>query len=82
MSVDKWGSYEWNEAHFPADKLESSGDTWGMRWKAMDKLRHRSYLDLVQDDLRKPAPIKVLDLGCALCDFTMKAWNVNSQNKI
>jgi len=52
-----------------------------MRWRGMDKMRHQSYLALIQADLRNPYPIKILDIGCALCDFTNKAWALNRENR-
>lgn len=51
-----------------------------MAWHG--KIRHQSYLRIIEIDLLKPHPIKFLDIGCALCDFTAKAWNVNRANKV
>lgn len=82
MANAEWGDTEWNEAHFPADQLDTVGDTWGIRWRGMEKMRHRSYLRVIGKDLTKPEPISFLDIGCALCDFTEKAWNMNRANKV
>ena len=76
-----WGSRAWQEAHFPAEQLETTGDTWGIRWRGVEKLRHASYLRLLRDVLRRPEPLRVLDLGCALCDFTKKAAALNPANQ-
>lgn len=80
MTAPEWGSREWHEAHFPKDQLDRAGDTWGIRWRGMEKMRHASYLNILRDDLRADRPLKVLDLGCALCDFTVKAWELNRRN--
>jgi SAM-dependent methyltransferase len=81
MAANDWGSWEWNESHFPKDQLETTGDTWGIRWRGMEKMRHSSYLSLIKDDLQQTHPLNVLDIGCALCDFTEKAWKLNPNNK-
>ena len=78
----EWGSWQWNEDHFPADQLDADGDTWGIRWRGMEKMRHDSYLRLIEGRLRGPSPLNVLDIGCALCDFTEKVWNLNRDNRI
>ena len=82
MNQEVWGSWEWNEKHFPADKLDTSGDTWGIRWRGMEKLRHHSYLDMIDVALHRSRPVAILDIGCALCDFTNKVWNLNRHNEI
>lgn len=81
MDANDWGSWEWNENHFPKGQLDSTGDTWGIRWRGMEKMRHSSYLSLIKDDLQDTRPLNVLDIGCALCDFTEKAWNLNRNNQ-
>ena len=78
---ENWGSESWNEAHFPEEQLDTDGDTWGFRWRGREKWRHDVYLKLLEDMLRKDEPQKVLDIGCALCDFTHKAWQLNTANK-
>lgn len=82
MGSAEWGGAEWNESHFPVDQLDNDGDTWGIRWRGMEKMRHKSYLRIITDELRKADSINFLDVGCALCDFTAKAWNVNRANKV
>ena len=81
MNSPEWGTEQWQNDHFPKEQLDSEGDTWGMRWRGMDKMRHRSYLDLIRGDLQNTHSLKVLDIGCALCDFTKKAWNLNQENQ-
>lgn len=80
MDQQDWGSAQWQDDHFPTDQLDEDGDTWGIRWRGMEKLRHRSYIKAVSNTLCGNEPQKILDIGCALCDFTEKAWNVNPNN--
>jgi hypothetical protein len=82
MSSSDWGSAEWQDAQFPKDQLDGEGDAWGIRWRGMERLRHESYLRLIDKRLQKSPPQKLLDIGCALCDFTEKAWNSNAKNLI
>jgi hypothetical protein len=82
MSTEEWGSDAWQDAHFPSDKLDSDGDTWGIRWRGMEKRRHNSYLDLIADRVKTGSQLSLLDIGCALCDFTRKLWEKNRANKI
>lgn len=81
MRTEQWGSRAWQQAHFPAEQLDGDGDTWGMRWRGVEKLRHASYIRLVGTALEQPRPLDVLDIGCALCDFTRKAWALNPANR-
>lgn len=82
MQTEHWGSRAWQEAHFPAGQLDEEGDTWGMRWRGMEKLRHASYLRLLAPHLQRAQSLDVLDIGCALCDFTRKAAALNPANRI
>ena len=81
MTSTEWGTEQWLNDHFPLGQLDSDGDAWGMRWRGMNKMRHRSYLKLVEGDLQNAQPIKIFDIGCALCDFTKRAWNLNRENQ-
>ncbi len=81
MTSTEWGTKQWQNDHFPKDQLDSDGDTWGMRWRGMDKMRHSSYLKLIGPDLLVGQSLRVLDIGCALCDFTKKAWNLNQDTE-
>ena len=82
MSTEEWGSDAWQDAHFPSDQLDSDGDTWGIRWRGMEKRRHNSYLALLKDRVEKSGRLRLLDIGCALCDFTRKLWETNKANAI
>ena len=44
-------------------------------------MRHRSYIKMISKDLQGSGSLKVLDIGCALCDFTARAWDVNHDNR-
>lgn len=81
MQQNDWGERLWNESHFPEGDLDTVGDTWGMRWRGVEKLRHASYLRALGAVLKQPRPLDVLDIGCALCDFTEKAWAVDPSNQ-
>ena len=82
MNEEDWGSADWQNAHFPADQLDADGDAWGIRWRGMEKWRHHSYIKTVSETLRGDGPQKILDIGCALCDFTEKAWKENPNNQM
>jgi SAM-dependent methyltransferase len=81
MQQEEWGTAAWHEAHFPQDRLDDEGDAWGIRWRGMEKLRHASYLNLLEPVLAGAHPLSVLDIGCALCDFTEKAHALNRANR-
>jgi SAM-dependent methyltransferase len=81
MTSTEWGTEQWQNDHFPENQLDSDGDTWGMRWRGMDRLRHSTYLRLIGPDLQAGQSLRVLDIGCALCDFTRKAWALNRKNQ-
>jgi SAM-dependent methyltransferase len=77
---EKWGQPAWTEAHFPVGQLDTLGDTWGFRWRGMEKWRHGRTLDLLKPLLRGTGRQEVLEIGCALCDFTVRAWRLNPEN--
>ncbi len=81
MSIDQWGSEEWNENKFSGD-LDGDGDLWGMRWRGMDRNRHAIYLRLLKPVATAGGVKKMLDIGCALCDFTRKLADLNPANAI
>ena len=81
MDESSWGTQSWQEDHFPQDQLDSTGDAWGIRWRGVEKWRHRLYVKAIRKSLRRERPVAVLDIGCALCDFTQKAWRLNRDNK-
>lgn len=81
MSTLDWTTREWNNDHYPRDQLSGKGDTWGIRWRGTEKMRHDSYLKLIDHRLHDEHPLKILDIGCGLCDFTEKAWRLNPQNE-
>jgi len=76
--VNRWDS---DKDRFPEDQLDGDGDAWGIRWRGIEKQRHTSYLDLIRPALSASSPQCVLDIGCALCDFTEKAWRKNTRNR-
>jgi SAM-dependent methyltransferase len=77
-----WGQQEWQAAHFPDDQLDTVGDSWGFRWRGVEKWRHGRCLELLKPLLRRQEPLDILDIGCALCDFTVKLSRLNSKNRI
>ena len=77
---EEWGQREWNEAHFPTEQLDTLGDTWGFRWRGMERWRHARTLKMLKPLLRGTERKEVLEIGCALCDFTVRAWQLNTVN--
>ena len=75
-----FGSLEWFEGKFSG--VGGRGDGWGHRWRASQKLRHRISADLVRDVLSAGKGLKVLDIGCGLCDFTVRLHQMNPNNLI
>lgn len=76
-----WGTPAWLEAQYPKNDLDGTGDAWGIRWRGAEKARHRSYLKMLRPHVRQPEPLDILDLGCGLCDFTIKAAELNPANR-
>ena len=76
-----WTTKDWDNDWFPAEQLDTEGDTRGMRWRGMEKMRYRKYLDVLEPELLADQSLKILDIGCALCDFTVRAWGLNKNNQ-
>jgi SAM-dependent methyltransferase len=75
-----FGSLEWFEGKFSG--AGGRGDGWGHRWRASQKIRHRLSADLVSGVLSAGKGLKVLDIGCGLCEFTVLLHRINPDNVI
>lgn len=75
----KWGTREWFENMF--EDVGEEGDRWGHRWRGSQKFRYDFYIEILESILTKKK-IKILDIGCALGDFTKKVWQLNPENEI
>ena len=76
-----WGTAEWFEDQFTTQDLDGLGDRWGHRWRGSQKFRHRLSLGLINKVLRRNN-LAILDVGCALGDFTTIVHHLNLTNKI
>ncbi|WEU39793.1 MAG: class I SAM-dependent methyltransferase [Candidatus Odinarchaeum yellowstonii] len=72
----KYGTIKWFEYMF------EKGDRWGHDWRASQSLRYKLYLNILKDILTKKSQIKILDIGCGICNFTHKVYDINRTNKI
>jgi len=62
----KYGSKEWAETLFRS----SQSDPWGHDWRASQKARYLSAIDLIRKHISPGVINDVLDVGCALGEFT------------
>ncbi|MCP4265269.1 MAG: methyltransferase domain-containing protein [Candidatus Brocadiaceae bacterium] len=62
----QYGSKEWAESLF----RNSENDPWGHDWRASQKVRHQSALDLIKKHVSTGKIKNILDIGCALGSFT------------
>lgn len=51
------------------------GDCWGHRWRGLQQLRYKQILFFLADHIPNDRHFHVLDIGCALGDFTEKFIN-------
>lgn len=72
---------EWFESKFSPTTADNLGDGWGHRWRGSQKLRYSICLKVLKPSLLQSSPLNVLDIGCALGDFTLSAWQVNPENQ-
>lgn len=61
-----YGSREWAEKLFNSSKT----DPWGHDWRASQKIRYQVALSMIKQNISLNDTQKVLDIGCALGDFT------------
>ena len=80
--VCRWGTKDWFESQFDSSELDSLGDKWGHRWRGSQKLRHRLSLKLIKGIVEKGKNLAILDIGCALGDFTAKVYQLNPRNRV
>ena len=57
-------------------------DGWKIAWRGSQKFRYRLYSDLLKDILPTKKKITILDIGCALGNFTKKVWQLDPKNEI
>ena len=62
----QYGSKEWAETLFK----NSGNDPWGHDWRASQKARYKSALDLTVKHVSTDKIKSILDIGCALGEFT------------
>ena len=77
---EKWGTKEWFESKF--NNLDNFGDKWGHRWRGSQKFRYDLYIKILESILPTEEKIKILDIGCALGDFTKRVWQLDPKNEI
>lgn len=60
------------------------GDRWGHDWKGSQKLRHTLCLNIIKNftPIKLIKHLTILDIGCALGDFTKKIYDINKDNSI
>ena len=75
-----YGTVEWLENQFvPFNRY--LGDRWGHRWRATQKIRFKTAINLVRDFLVAKNGQLILDIGCGLGDFTKLMISVNPHNQ-
>lgn len=79
---DVWGSKGWFEQQFSDIKDERVGDRWGHRWRGSQKYRYDIYIDILKKILPAKKKMRILDIGCALGDFTERVRNLDFKNEI
>lgn len=75
-----YGTKEWFESQF--DKTDSLGDKWGHQWRGSQKYRYLLYLRILKKLIPSQKTLKILDIGCALGDFTQKVSQLDTKNEI
>ena len=76
----KWGTKEWFENMFK--DVGREGDRWGHRWRGSQKFRYELYTKILKTILPTKEKIKILDIGCALGDFTKRVWQLDPKNEL
>ena len=77
----KWGTKQWFESQFNQAQVGTLGDGWGHQWRGSQKFRYSLCLDILKPVLAQNGSMNVLDIGCALGDFTIQAWQLNPKNQ-
>jgi 2-polyprenyl-3-methyl-5-hydroxy-6-metoxy-1,4-benzoquinol methylase len=77
----KWGTKEWFERQFDL-KQNPLVDGWKIAWRGSQKFRYDLYTKILKSILPTKEKITILDIGCALGDFTKRVWQLDPKNKI
>lgn len=54
---------------------DKDGDCWGHRWRGIQQLRYQQILRFLDHHISENRSFRVLDIGCALVDFTEMFMN-------
>jgi SAM-dependent methyltransferase len=76
-----WGTKEWFESLFDP-KLNPIVDGWRIAWRGSQKFRYDLYTKILKSILPTKEKITILDIGCALGDFTKRVRQLDLKNKI
>lgn len=76
-----YGSRAWIEGRF-RDPAATTGRGWGIQWRGLQKHRLRRIARFASPELWGPAPLDVLDVGCAVGDLTRLLHQVNPANRV
>ena len=69
--MTRFGTPAWFDRQFSgADG--PAGDAWGHRWRGSQRYRHTLSLDLLRPTLPRGGTLEILDIGCAVADFTAR----------
>lgn len=80
MRPADWGSKEWFESKFAL--ATDHADVWGNQWRGSQRLRYRDCLSLIQPLLQSTHPVRILDIGCGLGDFTANVLQIKPANEV
>ena len=77
-----WGSKEWFDYNFTDIDHDELGDRWGHRWRGSQHIRFQIYNNLLKGILPSQEQLRILDIGCALGDFTTQVMKMDPKNRM
>ena len=79
--MEESNTQKWLELHLKyAD--DYWGDMWGHRWRASQQFRYKVYKDMLGHILPSERKLRILDVGCALGDFTQVVHQLDPKNTL
>ncbi|MDQ1318323.1 MAG: hypothetical protein QG588_1983 [Candidatus Poribacteria bacterium] len=77
----EWGTKQFFDGMFENSKLDTLGDGWLIKWRGSQKFRYSLCLDILKSAFLQNSSKRILDIGCALGNFTIQAWKLNPKTQ-
>lgn len=81
MGNPKWGTKDWFDQQFDR-RIHPDVDGWKIGWRASQTFRFELCDEIIKPILMRSTHLTLLEIGCALGDYTQRIFNMNPSNSL